>query len=371
MSLTTVERKSSSTLRLVPSAEQQTAVGALVGCAICLGFIGVLMNGITLVRFAVLYLCFIFMTVGMILRRQQRIIEISLPDSCIYFLGRRKKDVYTIPFGMITALRLTRRNVQGDLVSSDFEPEKGNSGRYPFHLDVILRDSGYETLDRSVLGPDLAAIALKIAEVTGFAIEDHAGVGFARTSRAEYAPVFPSVENEQPEHSALKPCLIGGKKGFSWSLSPGHLYIALMTFSVAGLLYGGGYGVWKASDGEGSIIEGGILLFVCGFFAYMILWRLIRSIAGKGFVVWDDETVRFGRSFLGKEYAFVMLELRDVGAVRIAVPRAGKGRVEIIQVSGAVFKILHVSSPLAPLTIGDLHWLSRYMRQQVSVSEAV
>ena len=78
MSLTTVERKSSSTLRLVPSAEQQTAVGALVGCAICLGFIGALMNGITLVRFAVLYLCLIFMTVGIILRRQQRVIGLFI-----------------------------------------------------------------------------------------------------------------------------------------------------------------------------------------------------------------------------------------------------------------------------------------------------
>lgn len=367
MSLTTVERKSSSTLRLVPSAEQQTAVGALVGCAICLGFIGALMNGITLVRFAVLYLCLIFMTVGMILRRQQRVIEISLPDSCIYFLGRRKTDVYAIPFGMITALRLTRRNAQGELVSSDFVPEEGSHGRYPIHLDVILRTSGYETLDRSVMGPDLAATALKIAEVTGFGIEDHAGVGFSRTARSEYPPVSADVTEKVPTYSALKPISIDGKKGFSWSLSPGRLYIALMMFATAGLLYGGGYGVWKASKGEGSLIAGAIILFVCGFFAYMILWRLIRSLAGKGFVVWDDETVRFGASIFGEEYASVMLELRDVKTVRIAVPRAGKGRVEIVQASGTVFKTLNVSSPLAPLTTGDLHWLSRYMRRQMSV----
>lgn len=369
MSLITVERKSSSTLRLVPSAEQQTAVGALVGCALCLGFIGALMNGITLVRFAVLYLCLIFMTVGMILRRQQRIIEVSLPDKCIYFLGRRKADVYAIPFGMIAALRLTRRNAQGDLVPPDFEPDDNSRGSYPYHLDMVLRTSGYETLDRSVLGPDLAATALKLAEVTGFAIEDHANIGFSRTARSEYDPVIAEVDERVPTGSVLQAYSKNGQKGFYWSLSPGKLYIVLMMFATAGLLYGGGYGIWQAAAGEGSFIAGGILLFVCGFFAYMILWRIVRAAAGKGFIVWDDHTVRFGASIFGKEYLSVILERRDVKTARIAVPRPGKGRVELVQNSGAVFKALKVASPLAPLTIGDLHWLSRYLRKQFLITE--
>lgn len=369
MSLTTVEKKSSSTLRLVPSAEQQTAVGALVGCALCLGFIGLLMDGVTLVRFAVLYLCIIFMAVGMILRRQQRTIEISVPDRCIYFLGRRKTDVYAIPFGMVTTLRLTRRNAQGNLVSAEFSPREGSKGRYPFHLDVMLRNSGYETLDRSVLGPDLAATALDIAELTGFAIEDEAGVGFSRPEREQYTLVPSAFNNKLPKDSVLRPYAVNGRQGFTWSLSPGGLYITLMALAIAGLLYGGGTGFWNASNEGGSWWAGGTLLVVCGFFAYMIFWRLVRALAGKGFVVWDNESVRFGATIFGKEYSSVLLELRDVDAVRIAVPRAGKGRIEIVQRSGKSFIAVAVTSPLAPLTTGELHWLSRVMNRQMLASE--
>lgn len=368
MSLITVEKKSSSTLRLVPSAEQQAAVGALVGCAICLGFIGVLMGGITLVRFAVLYLCFIFLTVGMILRRQQRIVEISMEDGCIYFLGRRKSDVYSIPFGMITALRLTRRSAQGELFVPDGAAREKSYSRYPFHLDVMLRDSGYETLDRSVLGPDLAAIALEIAEITGFAIEDQAEVGFSRSARISYPPVIPNLERDASEHPALHSFSLDGKKGFAWSLSPGGLYVLLMFFATFGLVYGGYYGVVKGILGDGNVWAGAVVLVSCVFFASVIFRRLIRALGGKGFVVWDDESVRFGALLFGKEYSSVLLELRDVKIIRIAVPRVGEGYIEVVQKSGTVFKTLDVVSPLAPLTTGDLHWLSRYMRQQTSVT---
>ncbi|WP_074217544.1 hypothetical protein [Halodesulfovibrio marinisediminis] len=349
--------------------EQQTAVGALVGCALCLGFIGILMNGITLTRFAVFYVSLVCMTIGMILRRQQRTIEVSVADNCIYFVGRRKNDVYAIPFGLVAALRLTRRNTNGELVEPGFEPGENSKGRYPYHLDLVLRTSGYETLDRSVLGPDLAAIALRIAEVTGFAIEDHAGIGFSRTARTEYEPIMTDVEECLPDDSALQAFSVGGRKGFSWTFSPGNLYIVLMVFAVLGMLYGGGFGVWKVVKGEGNVIAGGILLFVCGFFAYRILWRLICALTGKGFIVWDGETVCYGSSFFGKEFASVMLERRDIEAICIAVPRPGKGHVEIVQSSGALFTTLNVSSPLAPLTAGDLHWFSRYLRKQLSVSE--
>ena len=369
MSLTTVEKKSSSALRLVPSAEQQTAVGALLGCAICLGFVGVLMNGITLARFAVVYLCFILVTVGVILRRQQRIIEISLQDKCIYFLGRRKQDVYSIPFGMISALRLTKRTSTGELVTDLPKSEYEKRGREPFHLDLILRDSGYETLDRSVLGPDLAATALEIAEITGFGIEDHAGVGFSRAPRAEYAKLGEQEDDAPPPvASVLRKVTAEGRSGFEWTLSPGWLYVSLMTLASAGLLYGGGYGVQQASQGEGSMVAGVILLCVCGFFAYMIIWRLMRAVAGKGFIVWDDETVQFGSKIFGKEYQSVILELRDVEKVRVAVPRAGKGCVEVVQHSGRVLKAVGISSPLAPLTTGDIHWLGDYMRHHVAVT---
>lgn len=368
MSLTTIEKKSASVLRLVPSAEQQTAVGALLGCAVCLGFVGVLMNGITLARFAVLYLCIIFVTVGVILRRQQRVIEISLQDECIYFLGRRKQDVYSIPFGMISALCLTKRTSTGELVSNIQRSESEQNGREPFHLDLMLHDSGYETLDRSVLGPDLAATALAIADMTGFGIEDHAGVGFSRAPKTEYPALDGHGNTFPPVTSVLHEFTAKGRSGFEWTLSPGWLYISLMALAASGLLYGGGYGVYKASYGEGSMVAGVILLGVCGFFAYMIIWRLVRAVAGKGFVAWDDETIQFGARIFGKEYQSVLLELRDVKTIRVAVPRAGRGSVEVVQHSGKILQAVGISSPLASLTSGDVHWLGNFMRHHVAVA---
>ena len=364
MSLTTIEKKTDATLRLVPSTEQQAAVGALLGCAFCLWFIMALMPGLTLTRFSVLYLALIFFAVAMILRWQQRSIEISVPDQRIYFIGRRKQDVYSIPFGMVESLRLTCRTAKGELI--DEAMRKKGRGKEPFHLDLILKDAGFETLDRSVLGPDLAATALEIAEKTGFAIEDYAGIGFSRAAKTEYSSEAGSTGSKIPIHSALKKQKRGDESGFEWSMSPGWLYIALMGLASAGLIYGGGYGAMAAANGEANAISGIVLLFVCGFFGYMIAWRLLQAIAGRGFVMWDDDTVRFGAKLFGKEYSSVMLDLNDIKAVRVVAPRVGKGRVELLQESGKVFTTADVASPLAPLSTGDLHWLGNYLRNNVT-----
>ncbi|MCG8529621.1 MAG: hypothetical protein MI749_03030 [Desulfovibrionales bacterium] len=360
MSLTTIDKKTDAMLRIVPSAEQQAAVGALAGCAFCLFILSLILGGGIWMRFSLLYLVLILSAVAMILRRQQRTIEISVPDACLYFIGRRKRDVYSIPFGMVESLRLTRRTSGGELVDSALRRSSG--GRQPFHLDLILKDAGFETLDRSVLGPDLAATALEIAEKTGFAIEDHADIGFSRAATKEYPPQDISLEERALLHSTLRETQEGDGTQFFWSLSPGKLYLALMALAAGGLVYGGGYGAFAAAEGEESTLSGIILLFVCGFFGYMILWRMVRAVAGRGFLWWDTATLRFGNTLLGKEYASVLLELRDVQSVKVLVPRVGKARVEATQESGERFILADVSSPLAPLSTGDLHWLAGKLR---------
>lgn len=370
MSLVRISEQSDSVLQLVPSFVPKVAM------ALCL-VAGAGFSLASLVRYRDPVQMVVLLVVGcaflltvLLIRSQQRQYEVNGDDAAIYVIGRQTPDMYAIPFGAIAGLRIATR-VRIDTVLAEREERRGNYERAEkarkteYYLDVLRRDSGYETLDRSVSAEEIIRLGTLLAERIGVGIVDEAGLGAERSAAATDASGsdvrgadVQEVPSSPPPGSILQFRKDKASMSYVWSRSPGLLVLVLMGLVGVGMLGIGALGILELLREGGSHWVGIAATLIAGVLAYQISWRFMYGVFCNGFVAMNASGVHAGYHCLGNEHEGLIIPLEQVVTFRVKAPRYRRCTLEVVTRDGRAHTLASLSPGLFPLTVGDLHWMN-------------
>lgn len=361
MGLTRVTEKESSVLRICPGDEQTAAICVCLLIACVLGAAAVHGRNDPILFVVLSMLACAFGAVAFFVRNQQRTVEVNLQEQVFYVLGRQRSDMYMIPFHDITALRVgcfARERSIRPMPEGLRLSRLTRTGKDRFFLDILRRDSGYESIDRSVVGADIQELAELLAERTGLPVVDEAGFGMAYGDRSPFPEQITRVPDSPPPASVLSFHENRRLTSCAWPLSPGPYILTVMGVFSIGLLLLGAMGMYELSREGGNLWLGSVVALVAGFFAYQILWRFLRALMCKGFVYMDAEGVHCGVVRLGREEELFCVSVPQIHGFRVLAPRLGPCTLEVLTAAHDRYTVARITPGLSPVTIGDLHWLN-------------
>lgn len=308
--------------------------------------------------------CAFFLT-ALLVRSQRRRYEVNTEDRCFYVIGRQKPDMYTVAFDDIAALRIARRTREIAPPPSrrhrpdDRRPEERR--RTEYYLDLLFRDSGYETLDRSVTADEIVRLAHLLAERTGLPVTDEAELDASRDAAvgAAASDTRP-VPDTPPPGSCIAYAQDRQTVSCVWTASPGAVVLFLMGMVGVGMLGIGALGILELLREDGSHWVGITATVVSGVLAYQISWRFMYGVFCNTYVVMDHDGLHSGYYCLNNDRHHVTIALHDIVGFRVVAPRYRRCRLEALTRSGDVHVLASLNPGLYPLTVGDLHWMSAH-----------
>ena len=353
MNLVRIVEDTSDVLRLEPGNDQRAAIATTIvfGCVIaaCAMFSG---QGYEF-RVALGVVAAGFFLAAYLVYNQQRSVEVNGAEACFYVFGRQPTDMYCIPFHHVACLRVVSRVHKRRPGRMDRDSER-------FYLDIVRRDGGYETLERSSEAKDVAALAMLLSERTGLELLDDAKLGVARHAEVSYPAAVMDVPDNPPPRSVVRKRQDRRGAVCSWSLSPGKVALVLMGGVGFGLLLIGMFGVAEVVRPSGNVWAGTVTAVVAGFFAYQVSWRIMRGALCTGYASMNFDGLHAGTFCMNDEHEKTSVPLVDVVAFRIVAPRYAHARWEMVTKDGEVVVLARILPGLAPLTLGDLHWLNAH-----------
>ena len=362
MSLLRIAEENESVIRLVPSMVPAVAMGCciVIGCAF--GVAAALQTGQHLQMVVLLMVACAFFLTAILVRSQKRAYEVNIADKAVYVMGRQKTDIYVIPFSEIAALRIARVVRMVNVSVHDRKEELVHASKRPgrpeFTLDILRRDSGYETMDKSVTAQEIVTLANLLAKRTGLPVVDDAGLDAAHEATVTYAADAGAAPDSPPPGSVIRYREDRRGAGYVWTLSSGLVVMGLMALVGVGMLGIGAMGILEFLKEDGNHWVAVAATIIAGVLAYQISWRFLHGALCSGYVALDDEELHCGYYCLDNEKESFSIPRQQVMAFRVNAPRYRRCTLEVLTRDGNTLIVAKLNPGLFPLTVGDLHWLN-------------
>lgn len=361
MSLLKIAEENDTVIRLVPSF---VPTAAMVVCVV----FGVVFSAASIalirtpVQMVILLItgCAFFLT-ALLVRSQKRMYEINIAEQSLYVIGRQSADMYAIPFGEIACLRIVRKNpLVNNRARAGYKGVKGtkHSAKPEYYLDILRRDTGFETLDRSVTVEEITSLATMLANRTGFGITDEVGLEMERAATATYAQEPVPIPQTPPPGSVIRQRRERNAVSFVWTLSPGLIVLILMGVVGVGLLGIGALGILEFFKEDGSHWVAVAASLIAGVLAYQVSWRFLHGVLCNGYVFMNSEGLHVGTYCLDNGREYLIIPLADIATIRVVAPRYRRCKLEVLTRDGDVHLLASLNPGLFPLTVGDLHWMN-------------
>jgi len=357
-----VSQDSAGVMRLVPGPEYKAAPGmALLLSSMCLAGAGLVMGEDALGGVFLLVASLMLLLVVGLLRARMRDVVFDAIEGAVYLLGRRRADVAQVPLCEVAALRTMR---------------VGRGGRH-CELALVLCDGGWIGLDRGSRQEPLTRLGESLAAHMGLPFEAVAGPssgtppGKAAAAGGEAVDdgtvaACSGVPREPSPGSALAQDARG--RSWQWSVSPGGAALGLMAFVSGALLCVVGYGLSLML--AGGFVEGLVMVFVGGFFTYVVMGRLLRGVFGGGWLAVRGRLLQAGERLFDRKHTLWEREFDDVEGFRVAMPILGPSRLECLTTQGEELPVIVVTPGLSAVTPGDVLWLAARLRQMAARRDA-
>ncbi|UZP68836.1 hypothetical protein N1030_07645 [Desulfovibrio mangrovi] len=362
MSLLKITEENEKVIRFVPS---MVPVVAMV-CCLVIGAVfaaAAVMKGRDPLQLVVLLMAACaFLLTAILVRSQKRAYEVNMVDKAVYVMGRQQPDIYVIPFSEIAALRVVRRVRMVEVSMHDRKEELVHSSKRPgrpeFSLDILRRDSGYETMDKSMASQEIVQLVNLLADRTGLAVVDDAGLGVAREAVARYEAEPVDVPESPSPGSVIR--LGQGRRvnSFVWTLSPGAIVLGLMGLVGIGMLGVGALGILEFLKEDGNHWVAVAATMVAGVLAYQISWRFLHGALCNGYVTLGNGEMQCGYYCMDNDNEAFSIPLQDIVTFRVVAPRYRRCVLEVLTRDGKSRIVARLNPGLFPLTVGDLHWLN-------------
>lgn len=374
-----VSQDSGGVTRLIPGPEYKAAPGmALLLSSVCLAGAGLVMGEDALGGVFLFVASLMLLLVVGLLRARMRDVVFDTAEGAVYLLGRRRSDMAQVPLCEVVALRTMRT---------------GRGGRYR-ELVLALRDGGWISLDRGSRHEPLTRLGALLAARTGLAFEDaaaspasssaatngtpHASPGTSYVTvttdaghAARHEPaggvdasgdVSVAACADVPDAPSPGSALVQDARGRSWQwpVSPGGAALGLMAFVSGAFLCVVGYGLSLMLGG--GYVEGLVMVFVGGFFTYVVMGRLLRGIFGGGWLTVRGRLLQAGGSLFGQRHTLWECALDDVAGFRVTASMLGPARLECVTPRGEALPVIAVTPGLSAVTPGDVLWLAARLR---------
>lgn len=374
-----VSQDSGGVTRLIPGPEYKAAPGmALLLSSVCLAGAGLVMGEDALGGVFLFVASLMLLLVVGLLRARMRDVVFDTAEGAVYLLGRRRSDMAQVPLCEVVALRTMRT---------------GRGGRYR-ELVLALRDGGWISLDRGSRHEPLTRLGALLAARTGLAFEDAAASPASSSAATNGTPhVSPGISYvtvttdaghaarhepaggvDAPGDVSVAACadvpdapspgsaLVQDARGRSWQwpVSPGGAALGLMAFVSGAFLCVVGYGLSLMLGG--GYVEGLVMVFVGGFFTYVVMGRLLRGIFGGGWLTVRGRLLQAGGSLFGQRHTLWECALDDVAGFRVTASMLGPARLECVTPRGEALPVIAVTPGLSAVTPGDVLWLAARLR---------